>query len=85
MSEEKKDVLRERLFYTQKQGYDLIDLEERLKLEAYCEDYKAFLDASRTEREAVCEGIRQAEEAGFVPYVRGRQSTRYIRAYAARR
>ena len=71
MSEEKKDVLRERLFYTQKQGYDLIDLEERLKLEAYCEDYKAFLDASRTEREAVCEGIRQAEEAGFVPYVRG--------------
>ena len=71
MSEEKKDVLRERLFYTQKQGYDLIDLEERLKLEAYCEYYKAFLDASRTEREAVCEGIRQAEEAGFVPYVRG--------------
>ena len=69
--EEKKDALREGLFYSQKNGYDRIDLDERLKLEAYCEDYKAFLNASRTEREAVCEGIRQAEAVGFVPYVRG--------------
>ena len=69
--EEKKDELRERLFYQQKQGYDLIDVAERLKLEAYCEDYKAFLNAARTEREAVAEGIRQAEEAGFVPYTSG--------------
>ena len=69
--DEKKDALREGLFYSQKQGYDRIDLDERLKLEAYCEDYKAFLNASRTEREAVCEGIRQAEAVGFVPYERG--------------
>ena len=69
--EEKKDNIREKLFYEQKQGYDLIDVEERLKLEAYGEDYKAFLNAARTEREAVREGIRQAEEVGFVPYVRG--------------
>ena len=44
--EEKKDVLREKLFYTQKHGYDRIELDERLKLEAYCEDYKAFLNSS---------------------------------------
>ena len=69
--EEKKDALREALFYSQKQGYDLIGLDERLALEAYCEDYKAFLNAARTEREAVAEGIRQAEAVGFVPYVRG--------------
>ena len=69
--EEKKDTMREKLFYEQKQGYDLIDVEERLKLEAYSEDYKAYLNASRTEREAVREGIRQAEEAGFIPYERG--------------
>ncbi len=69
--EEKKDTLREGLFYRQKHGYDLIDVKERLLLEAYCDDYKAFLNASRTEREAVAEGIRQAEAAGFVPYVRG--------------
>ena len=69
--EEKENALREKLFYEQKHGYDLIDLDERMKLEGYCEDYKAYLDASRTEREAVTEGIRQAEEAGFVPYARG--------------
>ena len=69
--EEKNDELRDRLFYQQKQGYDLIDVDERLKLEAYCEDYKAFLNAARTEREAVTEAIRQAEAVGFVPYVPG--------------
>ncbi|MBQ3275895.1 MAG: aminopeptidase [Oscillospiraceae bacterium] len=68
---ENESALRDELFYNQKQGYDLIDVQERLKLEAYCEDYKAFLNASRTEREAVAEGIRQAEAVGFVPYVRG--------------
>ena len=71
MEEEKKSELRDELFYNQKNGYDAIDLDERLKLEAYCEDYKAFLNASKTEREAVREGIRQAEAAGFVPYERG--------------
>ena len=56
-----ENKLREKLFYEQKHGYDLIDVEERLKLESYCDDYKAYLDAARTEREAVTEGIRQAE------------------------
>ena len=59
------------LFYEQKNGYDLIDTKERLKMEAYCEDYKAFLDAAKTEREAVREAIRLAEAAGFVPLVPG--------------
>ena len=68
---EKESALRDELFYNQKQGYDLIDVAERLKLEAYCEDYKAFLNAARTEREAVTEAIRQAEAVGFVPYVPG--------------
>ena len=36
----------------------------------YCERYKAFLDRAKTEREAVAEAIRQAEEAGFVPFDR---------------
>ncbi len=71
MAEQENLTLREELFYQQKNGYDLIDVEERLALERYCEDYKAYLNASRTEREAVREGIRQAEAAGFVPYERG--------------
>ena len=71
MEEKELDTLREELFYTQKQGYDLIDVEERLKLEEYCTAYKAYLDEARTEREAVKEAIVQAEAAGFVPYERG--------------
>ena len=81
MAEEKIDELREELFYTQKHGYDTIDVQERLRLEDYCEDYKAFLSASRTEREAVREGIRQAEAAGFVPWQAGMELTPGTRVY----
>ena len=34
-------------------------------LEKVCEDYRAFLDAGKTERECVTEIIRQAEEKGY--------------------
>jgi len=67
MAEKENDEFREKLFYEQKNGYDLIDLKERTKLEEYCEEYKDFLDAAKTEREAVSEAIRLAENAGFVP------------------
>jgi len=40
-------------------------------MNAYCERYKAFLDAGKTERECVREGIRLAEAQGFRPYQRG--------------
>ena len=63
--------LREQLFYEQKNGYDLIGTEERIALEDYCRAYMAFLNRSRTEREAVCSAIEEAEACGFVPYVPG--------------
>ncbi|MCR5663905.1 MAG: aminopeptidase [Oscillospiraceae bacterium] len=62
------DELREKLFYEQKNGYDLIDTEERLSLEDYCRGYMSFLDKSRMEREAVKNAIALAEEQGFVEY-----------------
>ena len=65
------DALREKLLYKQKQGYDIIDVDERIKLEEYATAYKAYLNAARTEREAVTEAIAQAEALGFVPYERG--------------
>ncbi|MCD8240522.1 MAG: aminopeptidase [Oscillospiraceae bacterium] len=73
MEEQKKEneALREQLLYRQKNGYDLIDTAERLALEDYCNGYKAFLDAARTEREAVREAITQAEARGFVPFTPG--------------
>ena len=65
------DELRDRLFYEKKNGYDLIDTDERIDCEYYCAAYMRFLDASRTEREAVKNAIAEAEEYGFVPFTAG--------------
>ena len=65
------DELRSKLFYEQKNGYDLIDTAERLKVEDYCKGYMEYLDSSRMEREAVANAIALAEKRGFVEYVPG--------------
>ncbi len=62
------DEIKDKLFYQQKNGYDLLDAQERLACEEYCRGYMDYLDTARTEREAVKEAIRLAEEAGFAPY-----------------
>ena len=72
MSEDKEvKQWKEKLFYRPKNGYDQIDAEQTGEIYAYAEGYKRFLDAARTEREAVKEAIRMAEDAGFVPYTFG--------------
>ena len=65
------DDMRNSLFYEQKNGYDLIGTQERKTLEDYCLGYMAFLNNSRTEREAVNNAIAMAEERGFVAYEPG--------------
>ena len=65
------DELRNKLFYEQKNGYDLIGTDERIRCEEYCGEYMRYLNNSRTEREAVKNAIAEAEENGFVPYVPG--------------
>ena len=62
---------REALCYAPKNGYDRLTAEDEAALQRYCEDYKRFLDAGKTERECVSEAIRQAEAKGFRPFVRG--------------
>ena len=83
MSDNKE--LREKLFYEQKNGYDLIDTQERIALEEYCDSYKAYLDEAKTEREAVAEAIRQAEEQGFVPYTAGMEIKPGMKLYRSNR
>ena len=68
--EEKKDY-RAELFYEPKNGYETMDAEQRSAMEAYCEDYKRFLNDSRTERECVRNAIALAEAQGFVEYAPG--------------
>lgn len=73
MSEEKKawETRKEQLFVDKKNGYDLVDEATVEAVHDYCEGYKSFLDAAKTEREAVKAAIALAEEQGFVPFVRG--------------
>ncbi len=62
---------REALLDKRKNGYDLLSAEDEAAMKSYCEDYKKFLDAAKTEREAVDETVRQAQAHGFVPFTRG--------------
>ena len=71
MSDEFKD-LKKKLLSDRKNGYDCgIDASYETAMEAYCEGYKAFLDAGKTERLCAAETIRLAEKAGYRPYKRG--------------
>ena len=86
MSEKKDDKkLRENLFYEQKNGYDLISADECIAVEAYCDGYKAYLNDSRTEREAVKNAIALAEEQGFVPFVPGMEIKPGMKLYRSNR
>ena len=62
---------REALCLDKKNGYDRLTAEDEQDMTAYCEDYKRFLDAAKTEREAVDEAVRLAKSKGFVPFIRG--------------
>ena len=53
------------LFYEKKTVYELAGAKIVDEAYAYAKDYVAFLDAAKTEREAVRESIRIAEAAGF--------------------
>ena len=65
------DELRKKLFYEQKNGYDLIDQAEHVLVEEYSRGYMEYLNDSRTEREAVKNAIALAKKNGFVEYCAG--------------
>ena len=58
----------EELLYKPKKGYLLQDAGET---ESYCRAYRAFMDASKTERDAVKNAVTMAKEAGFRAYIPG--------------
>ena len=65
------ELRREALFYQPKNGYDRLSTQDEADMNAYCGDYKKFLDAGKTERECVDEAVRLAEAKGFKPFTRG--------------
>ncbi len=85
---EKKDAakeLREKLFYTRKNGAGKVGTEVLAQADAFCEGYKVFLDRSKTEREAVKETVAMAEKNGFVPYETGKHYKAGDRVYKVNR
>lgn len=71
MSETNFKELKEKLFNTRKNGR-LKASEAVLKAcNDYCEGYKRFLDAAKTEREAASSAIAAAEASGFTEFKRG--------------
>ena len=60
--------IREKLLHRPKNGYDVLSPEEIGNMENYCQGYKQFLDAGKTERECVVTAVQLAELRGFRPW-----------------
>ena len=67
MAESKKDLL----CYKKTNFYEVATPEQIDAAYEYAKDYMKYLDASKTEREAVSTSIAMAEEQGYVPYTFG--------------
>ena len=66
-----KNKLAEKLLYAPKNGYDRLSAEEEEAMNAYCEDYKEFLNHGKTERLCVEYCIELAKKKGFKAYEAG--------------
>ena len=66
-----ENKLSEKLQYKKKSVYESADAERINKAKEYAEDYKKYLDASKTEREAVAQSIAMAERFGYTEYFIG--------------
>ena len=66
------DQLRESLCRRQKHACEALPAEEIARADEFCEGYKAFLNACKTERECAGWFIARAQALGFVPFEEGR-------------
>ena len=68
------DELRASLLVSPKNGYTRISREDRTEMERYCQQYQAFMDACKTEREATGWAVREAEKIGYKPFTPGMEA-----------
>ena len=59
------EELKESLLAAPKNGYAIINDEQKAEMETYCKGYMAFIDACKTEREATTWAVATAEKYGF--------------------
>lgn len=67
----KAEELKEKLIYKKPDIFEKLGADGKAKCGEYAEGYKAFIDAAKTEREAVTEGIKLAQAKGFVEHKLG--------------
>ncbi|MBR6206832.1 MAG: aminopeptidase [Oscillospiraceae bacterium] len=75
----------ENIFYKQTHLAEKMDESEKREAGAYADSYIAFLNAGKTERECVAYAVKEAEKAGFVPYVPGMELKPGDRIYSVNR
>ena len=68
------EELRTSLLAAKKNGYTRITAEQREEMNAYAKRYMAFMDESKTEREATAWAIAEAEKYGFKPFTPGMEA-----------
>lgn len=73
------DKLREQLLYKKESAFDRDD--ESTKVFSYADDYREFLNASKTERDAVEYAVGMLKDYGFKPYTLGMQVYQGDRLY----
>lgn len=77
--------LSEELLYKNSNGIFDISDDELKKCDKFCEKYKGFLNAAKTEREAAAYAVSAAEEKGFRPYTPGENLSAGDKIYVCNR
>ncbi|MBW1917314.1 MAG: aminopeptidase [Deltaproteobacteria bacterium] len=80
-SKDEIQQLRDKLAVKPRLVWDRVDAAERSAILAYAERYKNFLDVAKTERQAVGEIQRQAQERGFVNLADQQPGSRFYLNY----
>jgi aspartyl aminopeptidase len=81
ISKKEAEALSKKLGYKTRLVWDVLKPREEKKLWDLAEDYKAFLNAAKTEREAVAEIARRLGRAGFKPLTGPRSGKRVFQVF----
>jgi len=76
---------RDDLFFKPKNGYDRFNKSDVIDCFAFADDYKTFINDSKTEREFVENSVDFAAKNGFVPYKKGMELKAGDRIYSINR
>lgn len=67
------ELLKDTLFMNPKKAIEIMSDDEIAKSDKFCEEYKKFLDASKTERETITYTVSLAQKNGFEEFIQGKK------------